>query len=113
MHPLGQPISDEECLRASGIVELTTVIGKRWTSGIMLALGRGADRFGQIEAMVQGVSARMLSVRLRELEQHRLVERVVTPTMPVSVTYSLTHRGRVVLAWVQDLALEKQGAPVA
>lgn len=70
----------------------------------MLALHRGAHRFSQIQATVQGISARMLSARLRELEQHHLVERVVTPTMPVSVTYNLTDRGRVVLASIQSLA---------
>lgn len=74
----------------------------------MLALGRGATRFGEVEAMVEGVSARMLSLRLRELEQHGLVDRVVTPTTPVSVSYHLTARGRDLLSSMHQLALYGQ-----
>ena len=101
--PTGESISDEECRRATAIIEITT---KRWTSGVMLALGRGATRFGQMEALVEGISARMLSARLRELEQHHLLERVVTPTMPVSVTYHLTPRGHAVLTSMHNLAVQ-------
>ncbi|MDP9828866.1 winged helix-turn-helix transcriptional regulator [Kineosporia succinea] len=100
--PFGPPIDDEACDRSS-LAEITAVFSKRWTGGVLLALSRGADRFGQIEGIVTGISARMLSARLRELEHHGLVARVVTPTVPVSVRYSLTARGRVVLATMQQL----------
>jgi DNA-binding HxlR family transcriptional regulator len=100
---LPAPINDEACPRAS-IVEITAIVTKRWTSGIMLALSRGATRFSQIQTAVEHVSGRMVSARLRELELHGMVERVVTPTMPVSVSYALTHKGRVALASLQSLA---------
>jgi DNA-binding HxlR family transcriptional regulator len=95
------PIDDAECRLASSVVEF---VGRRWTSGVMLALGRGATRFSEIEAVVEGISARMLSTRLRELEQHGLVERVVTPTTPVSITYHLSARGRELLTAMHGLA---------
>ena len=69
----------------------------------MLALGRGATRFGEIEAAVDGLSARMLTARLRELEDHGIVEREVVPTTPVSVRYRLSPRGRDLLAAMQPL----------
>lgn len=69
----------------------------------MLAVGRGAERFGEIEAAVDGLSARLLSARLRELEDHGLVAREVTPTTPVSVRYRLTEQGRDLLAAMQPL----------
>lgn len=103
-HSLDHSINDEACPRAS-IVEITTIVTKRWTSGIMLALSLGATRFSQIQAAVEGISGRMVSARLRELELHGMVERVVTPTMPVSVSYALTHKGRVALSSLQSLAL--------
>nr|WP_269326544.1 helix-turn-helix domain-containing protein [Kineosporia mesophila] len=103
--PAGEPISDDECRRATAVVKIVT---KRWTSAIMLALGRGATRFGQMEALVEGISARLLSARLRELEQHHLLERVVTPTVPVSVRYHLTPRGLTVLTSMHNLAVPEQ-----
>ena len=100
--PNGEPISDDACRQATSIVEIAT---KRWTGAVLLALGRGATRFSQVESLVVGISARLLSARLRELEQHHLVERVVTPTMPVSVHYYLTPRGRTVLESLNNLAV--------
>ena len=88
------PIDDDACRQATDLLEF---VGRRWTSSILLALGRGATRFGQIEASVSGISARMLAVRLRELERHHLVDRVVQPSTPVSVEYYLTQGGRELL----------------
>jgi DNA-binding HxlR family transcriptional regulator len=95
------PVDDDECHHASSTIEF---LGRRWTSGVMLALGRGASRFSEIEAVVTGISARMLTLRLKELEQHGLIDRVVTPTTPVSVTYHLSQRGRELLSAMHALS---------
>lgn len=94
-------IDDEECRRATAIVER---VGRRWNSGILLALARGASRFTEIVARVDGLSDRMLSARLKELEQIGLVDRIVEPTTPVSVRYRLTARGEELIAALQPLA---------
>ncbi len=93
-------IDDDECRRATAIVER---VGRRWNSGILLALARGATRFSEIAASVDGLSDRMLAARLRELEQMGLVDRIVEPTTPVSVRYRLTVRGQDLLAALQPL----------
>ncbi len=93
-------IDDEQCRRATGVVEL---VGHKWSSAILLALARGADRFGEILRAVDGLSDRMLAVRLRELEESGLVDRIVEPTTPVSIHYRLTARGRDLLAALQPL----------
>jgi DNA-binding HxlR family transcriptional regulator len=93
-------IDDEECRRATAIVEW---VGRRWNSGILLALARGATRFTEIAARVDGLSDRMLAARLKELEQIGLIDRIVEPTTPVSVRYRLTARGRDLLASLQPL----------
>jgi DNA-binding HxlR family transcriptional regulator len=93
-------INDDECRRASAIVER---VGRRWNSAILLALARGATRFSEIIARVDGLSDRMLAARLKELEQMGLVDRIVEPTTPVSVRYRLTERGRELLASLQPL----------
>jgi DNA-binding HxlR family transcriptional regulator len=94
-------IDDEECQRLAAVME---IVGKRWSSGILLALGMGAERYTEIERRVQGLSGRMLTVRLRELEEAGLVERTVEPTTPVSVRYHLSERGMELLRSLQPMA---------
>jgi DNA-binding HxlR family transcriptional regulator len=69
------------------------LIGKRWTGAILCALTAGPLRFGELARAVPGLSDRLLSQRLRELEDERLVEREVEAGTPVRVTYSLTKKG--------------------
>jgi DNA-binding HxlR family transcriptional regulator len=69
------------------------LIGKRWTGAIVSALTEGPLRFGELAKVVPGLSDRLLSQRLRELEEEGLVEREVEPGSPVHVTYSLTEVG--------------------
>lgn len=69
------------------------LIGKRWTGAIVSALTEGPLRFAEVARAVPGLSDRLLSQRLRELEDEGLVEREVTPGTPVRVTYSLTEKG--------------------
>jgi DNA-binding HxlR family transcriptional regulator len=95
-----EQIDDDECRRATSIVEL---IGRRWSSAIMLAVARGATRFTEIVASVAGLSDRMLALRLKELEHAGLIDRIVEPTTPVTVRYALTPRGRDLLTALQPL----------
>lgn len=83
-------IDDEACRRFTGSLEL---VGQRWSSGILLALTRGATRFSEILSAVPGLSDRLLSARLRQLADAGLVERTVVPTTPVQVRYALTAKG--------------------
>lgn len=69
------------------------LIGKRWTGAIVCALTEGPLRFGELARAVPGLSDRLLSRRLRELEDEGLVERAVEPGSPVRVTYSLSEAG--------------------
>ncbi len=59
----------------------------------MCALTERPLRFGELTKAVPGLSDRLLSQRLRELEDEGLVEREVEPGSPVHVTYSLTEAG--------------------
>jgi len=87
-------IDDEVCRGHAPTMEL---VGRRWNSAILLALGKGAERFVEIDGSVEGISDRMLSLRLKELRDAGLVTRTVVPTMPVQIRYSLTERGRDLL----------------
>jgi len=69
------------------------LIGKRWTGAIVSALTERPMRFGELGKAVPGLSDRLLSQRLRELEDEGLVQREVEAGSPVRVTYSLTAVG--------------------
>jgi DNA-binding HxlR family transcriptional regulator len=93
-------IDDLECRRFQSSLEL---VGKRWSSGILLALARGAGRFSEILDAVIGLSDRLLAQRLRELEGAGLVERSVIATTPVQVRYTLTPRGADLMESLQPI----------
>jgi DNA-binding HxlR family transcriptional regulator len=79
------------CPRYHHAIEL---IGRRWTGAILLALSGGAGRFHILLDAVPGLSDRMLSERLKELEAEGIVRRTVLPTTPVTITYQLTEKGK-------------------
>src|SRR3989442_9101363 len=70
------------------------LIGKRWTGAVVKALLPGPARFNQLLAGIPGISDRVLTERLRELETEGIVERLVDPGPPVPVSYRLTSPGR-------------------
>lgn len=83
------------------------LIGKRWTGSVVYALLPSPARFNQLLAGIPGISDRVLTERLRELEGEGLVERLVDPGPPVRVSYRLTERGgalKPVIASISDWA---------
>jgi DNA-binding HxlR family transcriptional regulator len=70
------------------------LIGKRWTGAIVCALTERPMRYAELGKAIPGLSDRLLSQRLRELEEEGLVERQVEAGSPVRVTYSLTDAGQ-------------------
>ena len=79
------------CPRFHHAVEL---IGKKWTGAILRALQMERCRFTEISAMIPGLSDRLLSERLKELEHEGIVVRIVTPETPVRIEYRLTNKGK-------------------
>jgi DNA-binding HxlR family transcriptional regulator len=85
----------------------TELIGKRWTGAILYSLFRNLKRFSDLENVIPGLSGRMLSERLKELEAEGIVRRDVIPETPVRVEYTLTKKGeslRPILIAINDWA---------
>ncbi|HEY4388043.1 MAG TPA: winged helix-turn-helix transcriptional regulator, partial [Ktedonobacteraceae bacterium] len=61
---------------------------------ILTVLLTGSHQFMQIEALIGGISSNMLAIRLRELEQERMIERRMREETPTRVEYCLTEKGR-------------------
>jgi DNA-binding HxlR family transcriptional regulator len=79
------------------------LLGKRWTSLLLDSLMDGPRRFCELTASVDGLSDRVLSDRLRELEDEGIVERIVYPQIPVRVEYRLTEKGSELRPVVQAM----------
>jgi DNA-binding HxlR family transcriptional regulator len=88
------------CPHFHGAVEL---IGRRWAGAILYALGDGPLRFAELKEAVPGMSDRLLSTRLKELEKAGLVEREVQPGTRVHVSYELTRKGASLKPVIGDL----------
>ena len=73
------------------IGRLLATITRRWTLHILwILISEGPTRFGVLRRKVHGISARVLTVRLRALEAEGLVYRKLTPSSPPEATYGLT-----------------------
>jgi DNA-binding HxlR family transcriptional regulator len=79
------------CPRYRRAIEL---VGRRWTGAILRVLLAGPTRFSDITCTVPGLSDRLLSERLKELETEGIVQRSVFPETPVRIEYALTEKGR-------------------
>lgn len=69
------------------------LLGKRWTGLVLSALMDGPRRFSEIATYIDGISDRLLSERLQELERAGIAERHVHTGRPVTVEYLLTEKG--------------------
>ena len=83
-------INDETC----PIRNVVAQIGDKWSLLILFALVDGADRFNSLKTRIVGISQRMLTQTLRDLEREGYVERTVFPEVPVRVEYELTPMGQ-------------------
>lgn len=79
------------CANFHRAVEL---IGRRWSGAIIFLLLKSTARFADLRAGIPGITDRMLSERLHELEKEGIVSRTVIPDTPVRVEYALTEKGR-------------------
>jgi DNA-binding HxlR family transcriptional regulator len=79
------------------------LIGKRWSGAIIWALAERPHYFVELSHAVPGLSDRILSRRLRELEAEGLVDRSVHPGTPPRVSYSLTRKGKALRPAIREL----------
>ncbi len=80
------------------------LIGRRWTGAIVRALLSDVRRFSDLTEAIPGLSDRMLSERLKELEAEGIVARLVHAEKPVRVEYLLTQKGRALGGVVEAMS---------
>ena len=90
-----KPTDREECARHMvPINDVLSQIGGKWTIFVITSLSEGPMRFGELRRHIDGVSQKMLTQTLRDLERDGFVTRTVTPSIPPRVDYELTEMGR-------------------
>ncbi|MCW2912065.1 MAG: putative HTH-type transcriptional regulator ytcD [Actinomycetia bacterium] len=97
--------ADHECdeHRAEFARSVLGRIGDKWSVVIICRLGVQSRRFNELRRASDGITQRMLSSTLRNLERDGVVSRTVFPTVPPGVEYALTDTGRSLLDVVQAL----------
>jgi DNA-binding HxlR family transcriptional regulator len=81
------------------------LIGARWSGAIVRAMLTGVTRFSDLSLAIPGLSDRMLSERLKELEAEGIVERRVIPSTPVRIEYQLTDKGRDLAGVIESISV--------
>ena len=99
---LRHPDSPRDC-RAVGAV--LSLVGNKWSVMLIEKLGERSMRFSEIRRSMGGISQRMLTLTLRDLEHEGLVTRTVHPTVPPQVDYRLTMLGRSLWEVVHPLGM--------
>src|SRR5215470_4925385 len=82
---------------------LEEVIGCRWTISVLGAVARGVRRPGALERHIEGISAKVLSDRLRHFTRAGIFERVAFPEIPPRVEYQLTDFGRKFMRLLKEV----------
>ncbi|HEX6344423.1 helix-turn-helix domain-containing protein [Umezawaea sp.] len=88
-----KPSEHEAC----PVTDVLRRVGDKWSVLVVVLLGRGPRRFGELNRDIENISQRMLTRTLRALERDYLVTRTVYPTVPATVEYGLTDLGRTLL----------------
>jgi DNA-binding HxlR family transcriptional regulator len=85
-------------------VTLTSlIIGGKWKPVIIYNVSRGINRFGELQRAMPGVSKKMLTQELRDLERNGILNRKIYAEIPPRVEYSLTERGKATLPVLQSM----------
>ena len=66
------------------------VINGKWKLPIIISVGVGNERFTDIQNSIPGISPKAMAKELKELEQHKLIQRIITNDYPVKITYKWT-----------------------
>lgn len=79
------------------------ILSQRWTGMIIYQLLSGPQRFCNLESAIVGISGKVLSDKLRDLEKEGIVKRDVYPETPVRIEYSLTDKGMAFEPVMRDI----------
>lgn len=86
------------------VTRTMTVIGGKWKPIILFCLRDETKRFSEIKRLIPGVTQKMLTQQLRELEEQGIIHREIYPVVPPKVEYSLTQYGCTLIPILDNMA---------
>lgn len=89
--------------RTCPVCKTAEIISGKWTLLVIRDLSDESKRFCELERSLGGISPRTLSLRLRCLEEHQIVERKTYPEVPPRVEYGLTPKGKALVPLIDDM----------
>ena len=92
-HEIIKEVYEMSQLKTCPIEATFRIIGKRWTVLILREMFMGTKQFNRMHEKVSGITSKMLSLRLRELERNKIIERKIVSKYPIRVEYELTELG--------------------
>ena len=99
----GQKMAVNACIEPCTIERGMRIIGGKWKGSILWHLKDGPVRFNDLCRMVGGASKKMIDQRLKEMEEHKLLERQVLSDRPIAVQYVITEFGKSLLGILEQL----------
>ncbi len=99
-HRLSHPACKSQMMPVQDALD---ILHGKWKLLILMSLSTGPMRFKEIQRQVEGITAKMLSKELKDLEINELVERTVYDTTPVAVEYSRTAYGNSLKKVIDEL----------
>lgn len=84
----------KECTSTASVNLTIHVMGGKWKALLLWNLTKGTKRFSELQRLMEGVTQKMLTQQLRELEDDGLLSRKVYPVVPPKVEYSITEYGK-------------------
>lgn len=94
----------KKCTSGSPVNITLKVIGGKWKPEILWHLYNETLRFSELKRKVTGITQKMLTQELRELEENKIVLRTVHPVVPPKVEYSLTEYGKTLSPVLKSMA---------
>jgi DNA-binding HxlR family transcriptional regulator len=101
----GKMIQNRAKNQVAGLESAVNIIGGKWRSKIIWIIGSVTIRFGQLHNLLHGMSKKVLSQQLRELERTGIVKRTIYAQIPSRVEYSLTEKGIELLSILEVLSI--------
>ncbi len=98
------PAAPQEGRTECPLRDILDRVGDKWSVLVVILLRDGRMRFSDLRRAIEGISQRMLTQTLRQLERDGLVDRTVYPSVPMRVEYELTPLGRTLIDPLTALA---------
>ncbi len=99
----GRKHAIEPCLEPCPIERGMRVVGGKWKGSILWHLKDGPVRFNDLARQLGGASKKMVTLRLREMDEAGLVTREVVSDRPIAVVYDITDFGKTTLDFLETL----------